>query len=72
MADAEANRGQKGFGECPICGRVLKNMATHIRRVHQMDPSLFSGRKSRFGTKEEREESSKMLAESGRKVKDRY
>jgi uncharacterized C2H2 Zn-finger protein len=68
MAEAEANRGKKGFAECPICGKVLKNMATHIRKVHQQDPSLFSGRKSRFGTKEQRKESAKMLSSTGRKV----
>jgi hypothetical protein len=70
MAQDEENRSKKGYSECPICSRVIKNMATHIRKVHQQDPSLFSGRKSRIGDKEERAKSAKLQSAYGRKVRD--
>jgi hypothetical protein len=68
LAQEEANRGKKGYSECPICRKVLKAIATHIRKVHKQDPSFYSGRKSRFGTKEQRAKSAKMLSAYGRKV----
>ena len=67
LAEQEANRGKKDYSDCPICKKVVKFVATHIRLVHKQDPAIFSGRRSR-GTQEQRAEASKVQKDYGRKV----
>ena len=71
LAEQEANRGKKDYSDCPICKKVVKFVATHIRLVHKQDPAIFSGRRSR-GTQEQRAEASKVQKDYGRKVTKAY
>jgi hypothetical protein len=68
LAKQEANRGKKDYKECPICKKFVRFVGTHMRTVHDQEPSIFSGRRARTGTTEEKEEASKVRKDYGRRV----